>query len=323
MHVPILLDKCMEHMGFNGTQSFPSLKPILVVDCTLGAGGHSAALLRRVLERQDGSKLLCLDQDSIELSKAEERLRSTLLAGVLSQQSTLRSANINFAQLEPFMADNGLLGRASALLCDLGLSSMQIDEPARGFSFKFEGPLDMRMDPARNNVTALSLLQSLDPRRLELLLTENADEPYARQIAAELLGPGAAALPETTTGLSARIRHCVLHSCSLPKAEITKSLLDGTVKRTMQALRIEVNREFASLDTLLEALPNILAPGGRAVFLTFHSGEDRRVKKSFKALCKAGVYEAWSRDVERADALERRSNPRSSCCKLRWCIKKK
>lgn len=313
----------MEHMGFNGTgETFPSLKPILVVDCTTGYGGHSSALLRRVLDRKDGSKLLCLDQDNLELSKAEERLRAALMAEPQSQQSTLRTANINFAQLGPFMADAGLLGRASALLCDLGLSSMQIDEPSRGFSFKFEGPLDMRMDPARNNVTALSLLQSLDARRLELLLTENADEPYARQIADELLGPGASALPETTTGLSARIRHCVQHSCSLPKAEITKALLDASVKRSMQALRIEVNREFASLDTLLEALPSILAPGGRAVFLTFHSGEDRRVKKSFKALHKAGVYASWSRDVERADPLERRINPRSSCCKLRWCIKK-
>ena len=347
MHIPILLDKCLEHLGFNGNGTFPAGRPVMAVDCTLGYGGHSSEILRRLLDRCDGSKLLCLDRDCVESVKAEKRLRAIISevvqagasgtgtqtlpqeqaqaqaqAQAQSLQSTVRVANINFRLLKPYLLERGLLGRVSSLLCDLGLSSMQIDDAARGFSYKANGPLDMRMDPASNNVTALSLLQSVNSKDLERILRENSDEPYSRQIALELLGPEAGPLPATTIELSMRIRQCLQQRCGLAKVDLTKAILDGTVKRCMQAIRIEVNQEFSSLESLLQDLPDILAPGGRAVFLTFHSGEDRRVKKSFKANFKAGVYQTWSRDVERADAAERHDNSRSSCAKLRWCINK-
>lgn len=324
-HIPILLDKCMEHLGLDVDVTSPQL----VVDCTLGYGGHSKAILLNLLKRRDKSKLLCLDTDPIESKKTELRLRSVIDAQSINDQSgaqntglqnTLRVANINFRDLKSYLTEHSLLGKVTSLLCDLGLSSMQIDDSVRGFSYKVEGPLDMRMNPVANNETAYSLLQKITASDLSRVLWENGDEEFHEQIARSILKGGPENVPKTTTELSCRIVECLEKECGLQKGDAD---CKRSVTRCMQAIRIEVNQEFEVLDQLLSDLQEILAPGGKAVFLTFHSGEDRRVKKTLKAGFKAGVFSAWSRDVLRVDAKERFSNPRSKCCKLRWCIKTK
>jgi len=287
----------------------------LVVDCTLGYGGHSKAILENLLKRNDRSKLLSLDQDPIESQKAEERLQEVIRMNG-GPPNTLRCANINFRDLLKYLREHQLEGKVSALLCDLGISSMQIDDPRRGFSFKTDSPLDMRMDPVNNNQTALALLSTIKPAALAKLFADNSDEVYAEPIARALLLGNT---PATTIAFRNRIRECLERV--LLKRDCSKELVDATTRRCMQALRIEVNQEFAALDELLDTLDQILAPGGRAVFLTFHSGEDRRVKKKIKAGFLAGKFSSWSREVQRADWAEQRSNPRSACCKLRWCIR--
>jgi 16S rRNA (cytosine1402-N4)-methyltransferase len=176
---------------------------------------------------------------------------------------------------------------------------MQIDNPERGFTYKVDGPLDLRMNP-RKGQPASALLASLDPPRLSELLAENSDEPDADRLARALLHAPAT----TTMQLAAAVR----------KAGGD----DDTIRRVFQALRIAVNDEFGALEAFLRNLPFCLKPGGRVAILTFHSGEDRRVKKSFKAFEAEGVFSDIARDVIRASPEERRANPRSSSAKLRW-----
>jgi len=190
----------------------------------------------------------------------------------------------------------------------------------------------MRMSPSTMNDTALDLLSRLKPKQLATILQENSDEVYAHEIAHSLLWKETA-LPQTTLELATRIRNIVqplilsryrvktVEQLGKTKTMELRKELDSTVARTMQAIRIEVNGEFRVLEKLLCDLPHILAPGGRAVFLTFHSGEDRRVKKAFKTGFNNGIYSSWSRDVVRPSFGEMKLNPRSTCCKLRWVIR--
>ncbi len=268
----------------------------VAVDCTLGYGGHAREFLGRL---QPGGRLIGLDADPLELPKTEARLRE---AGFGPEAFTARRSN--FAGLTKALAAEGLVG-ADLVFADLGVSSMQLDEPGRGFSFKLEGPLDMRMNPQRGR-PASALLQSLDAPALAELLVENADEPHAERLAAALAG----ASLSTTSELSQRIRE-VLGRVSPEERELS-------VRRVFQAIRIAVNDEFASLDALLRILPAALLPGGRAAILTFHSGEDRRVKKAFEAGLREGAYAEIAREVIRPTAAERGANPRSAPAKLRW-----
>jgi 16S rRNA (cytosine1402-N4)-methyltransferase len=256
------------------------------VDCTLGFGGHAEALLRAI---QPGGRLIGLDVDPIESPKTELRLRSLGFG-----PDTFAAIQTNFAGVSKVLPD-----AADILLADLGLSSMQIDNPERGFTYKYDGPLDLRMNP-RKGQPASALLASLNASHLSELLTENADEPDADRLARAILHAPAT----TTMQLAAAIR----------KAHGD----DDTIRRVFQALRIAVNDEFGALEAFLRNIPFCLKPGGRVAILTFHSGEDRRVKKSFKAFEAEGVYAEIARDVIRASAEERRGNPRSSSAKLRW-----
>ena len=257
-----------------------------VVDCTLGYGGHAAALLAAI---QLGGRLLGLDADPIELPKTEARLRALGFGpDVFSVQHS------NFAGLARLIPEP-----ADIVVADLGLSSMQIDNPERGFTYKFDGPLDLRMNPAKG-MPASALLAGLDPAKLATLLFENSDEPNAERLAPALLHAPAT----TTMQLAAAVR----------KAGGD----DDTIRRVFQALRIAVNDEFGTLEAFLRGLPYCLKPGGRIAILTFHSGEDRRVKKSFKAFEAEGVFSEISQDVVRASVEERRDNPRSTSAKLRW-----
>ncbi len=266
----------------------------IAVDCTLGYGGHAQEILPQC------GRLIGIDADPIELPRTESRLRALGL-----EITTHRS---NFAGLPKVLASEGLAG-VDMVLADLGLSSMQLDDPARGFSVKVGGPLDMRMNPHRGQPVS-KLLEEASAADLASLFAQNADEPHAHELAAALAGRSFA----TTTELAAAIRGA-LPSRSTPDER------ESSVRRVFQALRIAVNDEFGALDALLRCLPTCLNPGGRVAILTFHSGEDRRVKKAFLAGQRAGLYRDVAREVLRAGAEERRANSRSVSAKLRWAVR--
>ena len=268
----------------------------LAADCTLGYGGHAQEILTIILP---GGKLLGLDTDPVELPKTEARLRAR---GI--DEKSFSAHRTNFAGLPQILAAENLAG-ADLILADLGVSSMQIDDPARGFSVKHNGPLDMRMNPQRSQ-SAATLLQKIKPGALEEMLADFSDEPNAATLAQRLAEKSFA----TTLELAAAAR------AALPR--LGKEDSDLTVRRVFQALRIAVNDEFSALETFLRNLPACLKPGGRVAILTFHSGEDRRVKKAFDAGFSDGSYSEISREVLRPSPEEQHSNPRSAPAKLRW-----
>ena len=275
----------------------------VAVDCTLGGGGHAQAILERV---QPGGRLIGLDVDPLELPRTEARLRA---AGFGADTFVTRHGN--FAGLPHVLAAEGLAA-ADVILADLGVSSMQIDNPARGFSYKEPGPLDMRMNPSHGE-PASQLLARLSEEKLASLLTENADEPHARLIASLLKQT-----PVTTTHAVERLVRTGLNE-ALP--HLAKTDVKMSVRRTFQALRIAVNDEFSALDALLRSLPQCLAPGGRVVMLTFHSGEDRRVKKAFQAGHRSGCIPASRDEVIRSTKEETFANRRAAAAKLRWAVR--
>ena len=269
----------------------------IAVDCTLGYGGHSRAILPLI---QPGGRLVGLDVDPIELPKTEARLRSL---GFGPETFTVHRSN--FAGLRKILVGENIAG-ADLILADLGVSSMQLDDPARGFTVKFQGPLDMRMNPRRGQ-SASDLLRGISSKKLEQLLKENADEPHARSLAATLAGQHFA----TTTALGDAIRHALSRSSSDDER-------DKSVRRVFQALRIAVNEELVALDNFFRLLPECVNPDGRIAILTFHSGEDRRVKNAFEAGRRDGIYTDISDEAIRPTFAEIRNNPRSRSAKLRW-----
>lgn len=292
-HVPIMLAEIMEVL---------SPKPgERVVDCTLGYGGHASALLKAV---QPGGRLLALDQDPIEIVKTEARLRRPDLP-----RDALIVRRTNFAALRRTQEEIGWMDGADVILADLGVSSMQFDNPARGFSFKHAGPLDMRMNPQRG-VPASELLSKISVEKLAELLGENADEPRARLLAASLAGKEM----KDTQALASAIR------AVLPRT-VSPEDVDATVRRVFQALRIAVNEEFGALEGFLRVLPDALRPGGRVAVLTFHSGEDRRVKKAFQVFERLGLFSRTNEEVVRPTPEEVRGNSRAAPAKLRWAVK--
>jgi 16S rRNA (cytosine1402-N4)-methyltransferase len=297
MHRPIMVREILEVVS--------PLPGELAVDATLGYGGHTAALLERVLP---GGRVLALDVDPIELPKTEARMRA---AGIATDSLIVRRSN--FAGLARVLAAEQLRP-ADVVLADLGLSSMQLDDPARGFTFKREGPLDLRMNPLRGQ-PASTLLASLDARALAGLLESNADLEDARPLAEAILARQRRAPITTTTALAAAI-------ADAPAAgRHPTETIDSTVRRVFQALRVAVNDEYGALDAFLRELPDCVARGGRVAILTFHSGEDRRVKLAFKEGVGSGAFARIADEVMRPTADERRSNPRSSAAKLRWAIR--
>lgn len=292
-HVPILLDEIMHVLAPKPGDR--------AVDCTLGYGGHATALLKAV---QPGGTLLGLDQDPIEIVRTEARLRATGCA-----DTALVVNRMNFAGLPRALAVLGWMDGADVLLADLGCSSMQFDNPARGFSFKHDGPLDMRMNPQRG-APARDLLQKISAAKLKTVLEDNADERHAALLADALAGRDHA----TTRSLAEAVR------AILPR-RLEEEEKEATVRRVFQALRIAVNEEFTALDTFLQQLPNCLRPGARVAILTFHSGEDRRVKHLFRDGLRGGLFSATNEEVIRPSSSETRSNPRAAPAKLRWAVK--
>jgi 16S rRNA (cytosine1402-N4)-methyltransferase len=277
------------------------------VDATLGYGGHAMELLRAV---QPGGRLVGVDVDPFELPKTEARLRA---AGFPAESIIVRRSN--FAGLPQVLAAEEIAG-ADMVLADLGLSSMQIDNPARGFTFKFEGPLDLRLNPERGR-PASALLAAVNESQLIDLLQQNADEPDAVMLARAILRTQQQSPITTTTGLANAIREAY----AATRSRRSRDEVNTTIRRVFQALRIAVNDEFGALDMLLRNLPGCLKSGGRVAILTFHSGEDRRVKKAFQEGSRAGIYSSIADEVIRPSREETRSNPRASSAKLRWAIR--
>ena len=275
MHIPICVEEIL---------AFLDIQPGQVgLDATLGYGGHS----QRMLEALQGQgHLYATDVDPVESEKTRLRLEK---AGYGAEIFTLRQ--MNFAQLDQVAP--GVL--FDFVLADLGVSSMQIDDPARGFTFREDGPLDLR-----------------------LLLRENADEPYADPLAKAIFHKVKRGGGIRTTKELAQVVEQALDF--LPPKE-RKEGVRKACQRVFQALRIDANGEYEALYQFLEKLPGVLKPGGKAAILTFHSGEDRLVKKSFQALARAGVYEAVAREVIRPSLQEQGRNPRARSAKLRWAVR--
>jgi 16S rRNA (cytosine1402-N4)-methyltransferase len=279
----------------------------VAVDCTLGYGGHARELLARL---SPGGRLIGLDVDPIEYPKTVARLRA---AGW--EEGAFTPVRSNFAGLPKVLTELGLIG-VDAILADLGVSSMQIDDPARGFTFKADGPLDLRLNPSRPP-SAAEWLARVTETDLAAALTEHADEPRADLIARALVERRNGTPFTRTRQLAEAIRDIL----NLPKPVRGEEPDDTAVRRVFQALRIAVNDEFGVLDLFLRHLPSLLKPGGRVAILTFHSGEDRRVKHAFKTGLRDGLYVAASEEVIRAGTEELRANPRSSSAKLRWAVR--
>jgi 16S rRNA (cytosine1402-N4)-methyltransferase len=276
------------------------------MDATLGYGGHSLEMLKYLVP---GGHLYATDVDPFELPRTTERLKAL---GYGPDVLTIK--RMNFSGIDQIAAEAGPL---NFVLADLGVSSMQIDNPDRGFSFKIDGPLDLRLNP-KSGKSAAALLKTISQDELKGLFIENADEPHAEKIAKAIKSGIAKGMPiETTTQLREIITEALLF---LPQND-RKDEVKKACQRCFQALRIHVNDEFEVLDKFLEKLPDALAPGGRVAILSFHSGEDRRVKKSFQSLYREGIYNEVAPDPIRPSAEEVNTNPRARSAKLRWATK--
>jgi 16S rRNA (cytosine1402-N4)-methyltransferase len=293
-HVSIMLDEVIAVL-----QVAPGKRG---VDATLGYGGHARRLLERIAP---GGRLLGLDADPLELPKTAERLAR------LGHADALITRRTNFAGLAQALAELGWSDGVDFVLADLGVSSMQIDDPARGFSLKLDGPLDMRMNP-RRGLAAAEWLERASAESIARVLSEHADEPHAEALARVLVAQRGRL--QTTLALAQAVR--AAFRASTPEEDVELS-----VRRVFQALRIEVNDELGALDALLRQAPQCLRSGGRIALLTFHSGEDRRVKKAFERGLQQGLYSAVAPEVIRPSAEEQRANPRSKSAKLRWAEK--
>lgn len=299
MHISICVQEILDFLQIKPGQTG--------LDATLGYGGHTKEMLKK-LEGQ--GHIYGLDVDPIESAKTKQRLAAQ---GFGEDILTVRLQN--FADIDLVAQETGK--KFDFVLADLGVSSMQIDNPDRGFSYKTEGPLDLRMNPQKG-VSAAQRLKEVNREELLGMLIENADEPYADQITKTVLNwrkKGKAL--ETTTNLKNAIEEALAF---LPEKE-RKEAVKKSCQRTFQALRIDVNSEFEVLYAFLEKLPDVLAPGGRVAILTFHSGEDRLVKQAFKDGYKAGLYSEICKDVIRPSAQECARNSRAKCTKMRWAVR--
>ncbi len=298
MHLSIMVQEILDFLEIKPGQQG--------LDATLGYGGHTKAMLQK-LEGQ--GHIYGLDVDPIEQEKTVNRLRE---AGFSEEIFTPKL--INFAKAIEVAEE---VGKFDFVLADLGVSSMQIDDPSRGFSYKVEGPLDLRLNPTAG-VSAAERLKELSKEELIGMLVENADEPYAEEIAAEVLRTYKRGENIETTFA---FRDVIKRALQVVPQKEREETIKKSCARCFQALRIDVNSEFEVLYQFLDNLPSILKPGGRVAILTFHSGEDRLVKKAFKEGLREGLYETVAADVIRPSAEECFRNPRAKSTKMRWAVK--
>ncbi|MCR4803917.1 MAG: 16S rRNA (cytosine(1402)-N(4))-methyltransferase RsmH [Lachnospiraceae bacterium] len=298
MHISIMVDEILDFLQIKPGQQG--------LDATLGYGGHTSAMLEKL---QGQGHIYGLDVDPIESVKTKERL-----AKKGYDESIVTVKLINFAQIDEVAAE---VGKFDFILADLGVSSMQIDNPERGFSYKIDGPLDLRMNPQKGSSAAQRLLEITKEEFVGMMI-ENSDEPYAEEIATTVFNKiKQGEEMDTTTALRNAIEEALAF---LPDNKEKKDSVKKACQRTFQALRIDVNSEFEVLYAFLDKLPTVLKPNGRVAILTFHSGEDRLVKKAFKQGKKEGYYQEVSKDVIRPSAEECRKNGRARSTKMRWAI---
>ncbi|MBQ3546714.1 MAG: 16S rRNA (cytosine(1402)-N(4))-methyltransferase RsmH [Lachnospiraceae bacterium] len=298
MHISICVKEILDFLKIQ-----PGEKGL---DATLGYGGHTEQMLKCL----DGNgHMYALDVDPIESKKTKKRLEA-----LGYDEKILTIKNMNFADIAKLKEEAGTF---DFVLADLGVSSMQIDNPERGFSYKVEGPLDLRLNPEKG-VSAAERLKEVSQDELMGMLIENSDEPYAKEISkAIILEMKKGNEIKTTTDLKLIIEKALRFIPEKDRKEAVKK----SCQRTFQALRIDVNCEFEVLDSFLNSLPDILSPRGRVAILTFHSGEDRMVKQYFKMHKKDGLYADVARDVIRPSTEECVRNPRAKSTKMRWAIK--
>lgn len=298
MHISICVNEILDFLQIQPGQQG--------LDATLGYGGHT----RRMLEKLQGKgHMYALDVDPIEIVKTKKRLED---AGYGEDILTIKQTN--FRNIDQVAEE---AGGFDFILADLGVSSMQIDNPDRGFTYKFDGPLDLRLDPEKGE-SAAERLREVSYEELVGMFQENSDEPYAEEIATFIMKRNRTKnYVETTTQMKDAIEEALAFVPEKDRKEAVKK----SCQRCFQALRIDVNSEFEVLYDFLDKLPDALRPGGKVAILTFHSGEDRLVKRAFKAGAKAGVYSEVSKDVVRPSAEECARNPRARSTKMRWAVK--
>ncbi|MDD6405290.1 MAG: 16S rRNA (cytosine(1402)-N(4))-methyltransferase RsmH [Clostridiales bacterium] len=298
MHISICVNEILDFLQIQPGQQG--------LDATLGYGGHT----RRMLEKLQGKgHMYALDVDPIEIVKTKQRLAE---AGYGEDILTIKQTN--FRNIDQVAEE---AGGFDFILADLGVSSMQIDNPDRGFTYKFDGPLDLRLDPEKGE-SAAERLREVSYEELVGMFQENSDEPYAEEIATVIMKRNRTKnYVETTTQMKDAIEEALAFVPEKDRKEAVKK----SCQRCFQALRIDVNSEFEVLYDFLDKLPDALRPGGRVAILTFHSGEDRLVKRAFKAGAKAGIYSEVSKDVIRPSAEECARNPRARSTKMRWAVK--
>jgi len=298
MHISIMVKEILDVLKIQPGE--------LGLDATLGYGGHTKAMLECL---QGKGHIYALDVDPIESKKTKQRLEEK---GYGEEILTIRQMNFaNIAQLSEEV------GKFDFVLADLGVSSMQIDNPERGFTYKAEGPLDLRLNPEQGT-PAYERLNEVTEGELIGMLQENSDEPYAAEIAAKVTEWKRKKRPIHTT---IDFKDVIEEALVFVPAKDRKEAVKKSCQRCFQALRIDVNSEFEVLYSFLDSLPEVLAPGARVAILTFHSGEDRLVKKALKQGKKQGIYSDISEEVTRPSAEECNRNPRARSTKLRWAIR--
>ncbi len=293
MHRPVMIEEVMRYLDPEPGE--------VIVDCTVGEGGHASRILGAI---RPGGRLIGIDQDEEVLARAKEKLKDYDGLYTLLWE--------NFKNLDSILKRLKVT-RIDGALFDLGLSSFQLEAPARGFSFQREAPLDMRMDK-RRKITAFDLVNHLAQAEMAKILRDFGGERWSNRIARQIVRARKNGPITTTTQLAEIVRRAV------PDRNRYKRIHPAT--RTFQAFRIVVNQELEALETGLSATIEALAEGSRVVAISFHSLEDRIVKNKFKKFAKAGVLEILTKKPIRPRADEVRVNPRCRSAKLRVGRKK-
>lgn len=298
MHISIMVNEILDFLKIQpGETGF---------DATLGYGGHTKAMLQ-CLNGQ--GHIYATDVDPVESEKTKKRLADQ---GFGEDILTIRLQN--FCTIDEIAKE---VGGFDFILADLGVSSMQIDNPERGFSFKTEGPLDLRLNQ-QNGISAAERLDTISRDELAGMLYENSDEPYSEELAKAITDEiRKGNRIDTTT----KLRQVIEKTLDFLPEKEKKDTIKKTCQRVFQALRIDVNHEFEVLYEFMEKLPDALRPGGRVAILTFHSGEDKLVKRALKEGFRDGIYRAYSKDVVRPSAQECAQNARAHSTKMRWAVR--
>lgn len=298
MHISIMVNEILDFLKIQpGETGF---------DATLGYGGHTKAMLERL---KGEGHIYATDVDPEESAKTRKRLAEQGFG-----EDILSIRLQNFCTIDEIAKE---VGGFDFILADLGVSSMQIDNPERGFSFKVDGPLDLRLNQEAG-ISAAERLDTISRDELAGMLYENSDEPYCEELAKAITDEiRKGHRVDTTT----KLRRIIEDTLDFLPEKDKKETIKKTCQRTFQALRIDVNREFEVLYEFMEKLPGALKPGGRVAILTFHSGEDKLVKRALKEGYRAGIYSEYAKDVVRPSAQECAQNGRARSTKMRWAVR--